>query len=148
MSWAKLQHIPYISTSYLAHATTAEICRTHQDSVEGYPYLIYTFRYVSEKLLVYPDGAADQTVPVVDFEDPLEQLVSGHLVRRHLTLQQVHWLGDAAGKVHQGVGRVPPIQSLVAAINPEGGAGMERQEMFIRASTLSPLNFESHIRNF
>lgn len=70
--------------------------------------------------LVYPDGAADQTVPVVDFEDPFKQLVSGRLVRRHLTLQQIDWLGHAPGEVHQGVGRVPSVQSLVAAVNPAG----------------------------
>lgn len=71
-------------------------------------------------MLVYPDGAADQTVPVVDFEDPFEQLVSGRLVRRHLTFQQVDWLGHAPGEVHQGVGCVPSIQSLIAAVDPAG----------------------------
>lgn len=76
------------------------------------------------KWLVYPDGAADQTVPVVDLEDPFKQLVSGRLVRRHLTLQKVDRLGHAPGEVHQGVGRVPSVQSLVAAVDP-AGAGQE-----------------------
>ncbi len=40
----------------------------------------------------YPDGAADETVSVVDFENSFKQLVSGHLVCCHLTLQQVHRL--------------------------------------------------------
>ena len=75
----------------------------------------------------YPDGAADEAVPVVDFEDSLEELVPGRFIGSHLTLQQVHGLRDAAGEVHQCVGCVPPIQSLVAAINPAGGGGRGRE---------------------
>ena len=35
-------------------------------------------------------------------------------------LQQVHGLRDAPGEVHQSVRCVSPVQSLVAAIHPEG----------------------------
>ncbi|TNN61980.1 hypothetical protein EYF80_027815 [Liparis tanakae] len=51
-------------------------------------------------------------------KNSFKQLVSGHLISRHLTLQQVHGLGDAAREIHQRVGRVPPVQTLVAAIHP------------------------------
>lgn len=75
------------------------------------------------QLLAYPDGAADETVSVVDFENPFKQLVTGHLVCCHLTLQQVHRLRDPTCEIHQCIRRVPPIQSLVAAVNPAGRAG-------------------------
>lgn len=75
------------------------------------------------QLLDYPDGAADETVSVVDFENPFKQLVTGHLVCCHLTLQQVHRLRNTTCEIHQGIGRVPPVQSLIAAINPAGRSG-------------------------
>lgn len=68
----------------------------------------------------YPDGAADEAVSVVDFEHAFKQLVTGRLVCGHLTLQQVHGLRNTTREVHQCVSRVPPIQSLVAAVNPAG----------------------------
>lgn len=92
-------------------------------------------------MLVYPDGAADQTVPVVDFEDPFKQLVSSRLVRRHLTLQQVNWLGHAPGEVHQGVGCVPSVQSLIAAVNP---AKRSRKEVTGNVDASLKLQLVSH----
>lgn len=74
-------------------------------------------------LLAYPNGAADEAISVVDFQNPLEQLVPGHLICCHLTLQQVNRLWDATREVHQCIGCVPPIQSLVATVNPESEAG-------------------------
>lgn len=48
----------------------------------------------SDKLqyLLYPDGAADKAVSVVNFENSFEQLVTSHLICSHLTLQQIHRL--------------------------------------------------------
>lgn len=55
---------------------------------------------------------------MVDFEDALKQLDACFLVLTEVTLQQVNGLGDTSSKIHQRVGRVSAIQSLVAAINP------------------------------
>lgn len=68
----------------------------------------------------YPDGAADEAVSVVNFENSFKQLVTRRFVRGHLTLQQVHGLWNAAGEVHQSVGSVAAVQSLIAAVNPAG----------------------------
>lgn len=73
---------------------------------------------VDSSFLTHPDRAADEAVSVVDLEYSFEQLVTSHLICRHLTLQKVHGLRDAARKIYQGIGCVSPIQSLVAAINP------------------------------
>lgn len=65
----------------------------------------------------HPDGAADESVSIVDLQDSLEQLVPGHLILSIHSFQQVHRLWDPTGEVHQSVSCVPTIQSFVAAVH-------------------------------
>lgn len=68
----------------------------------------------------YPYGAADESTAVVDLQHALKQLVTGRLVCGVLALLQVHRLRHPPCEVHQGIGRVPSVQRLIAAVEPDG----------------------------
>ncbi len=66
----------------------------------------------------HPDRAADEASSVVNFQDSLEQLVAFLFIFFEPVLHQVHWLRHAPSEIHESVGRVAPIQCLIASAHP------------------------------
>lgn len=47
---------------------------------------------VNEHVSAHPDGAADESISIVDLQHSLEQLGPGRLILSIHSFQQVHWL--------------------------------------------------------